>query len=112
MQLLPNAELAVIDMKKLIDYVLNVEHEEGKHKAYVFNKVLGVTANDGAELKDRILSEIVKTPMVPGKEDKFGKRYSVKFEWTRHNRTATVLTSWIIRTSEAIPRLTSCYIVD
>lgn len=112
MQVLPNAELAVIDMKKLIDYVLNSEHEEGKHKAHVFSTVLGVTAKDGAELKDRILAEVVKNPMVPGKEDRFGKRYSVKFDWTRQNRTATVLTSWIVRTSEAVPRLTSCYIVD
>lgn len=107
---LPNAHLAVLDDRKLTDYTLNTNHEEGKHKAFVFKAVLGITVLDADELKNRILQEILFNPAREGKEDKYGKRYSVEFSWTRMGRTATVITSWIIRTGENVPRLTSCYI--
>ncbi|GAB2553932.1 DUF6883 domain-containing protein [Spirosoma areae] len=108
---LPNANQAVIDDRKLTGYVLNSEHEEGKHKAFVFRVVLGITVADAGELKNRILTEIKRNPASIGKEDKYGKRFAVEFNWTRNDRTATVLTGWIIRNGETIPRLTSCYII-
>ncbi|MBD2757790.1 DUF6883 domain-containing protein [Spirosoma validum] len=109
--LLPNADQAIIDDQKITDYVLNPEHEEGKHKAFVFKSVLGITASEANEMKAQILLELFRNPAHTGREDKHGKRYSVKFDWTRSGRTATVLTSWIIRTGESAPRLTSCYII-
>ncbi|MBK8921668.1 MAG: hypothetical protein IPM81_09165 [Saprospirales bacterium] len=39
---LPNAESAFIDDRKLLEYCLNPEHEEGKHKARVFLAALGI----------------------------------------------------------------------
>jgi hypothetical protein len=42
---LPNAEKAFIDNKKLLDYCLNPLHEEGKHKARVFQSALGIGEN-------------------------------------------------------------------
>ncbi len=30
---LPNGDQAIIDERKLVDYCLNADHEEGKHKA-------------------------------------------------------------------------------
>lgn len=110
--ILINADHAIIDSSKLIGYVLNREHPEGKHKAYLFEKVLGITAMDEAEVKKVILTEIKANPATLGKVDQYGVRYSVKFEWTRNGNTATVLTSWIVKTDELMPRLTSCYIVD
>ncbi len=111
MSILPNAHQAIIDDRKLVDYTLNFDHDEGKHKAFVFKAVLGVTALDANELKVRILQEIQHNPVKIKKEDRYGKRYSVEFSWTRAGRTATVMTGWIIRTGENIPRLTSCYII-
>ena len=89
---------------------MNVSHDEGKHKAYVFKSVLGITVYDAEELRVRILDEILINLAVAGKEDKYGKRYSVRFSYTREQRTATVLTAWIIRSGENFPRLTSCYV--
>lgn len=111
MPALPNADQAFIDSRKLVNYVLSDNHEEGKHKALVFKVVLGITASNADELKNRILQEIRRNPAKIGKEDQYGKRYSVEFTWTRSGRTATVLTSWIILTNENYPRLTSCYIL-
>ena len=35
---LPDADQAIIDDRKLTGYALNPEHEEGKHKAFVFTE--------------------------------------------------------------------------
>lgn len=41
--LIPNAKNAVVDIRKLRDYCLNPEHDDGKHKARLFSSVLGMT---------------------------------------------------------------------
>ena len=43
---LPNAKNAFVDMRKLTDYCLNPHHPRGRHKAYVFQNALGLTAAD------------------------------------------------------------------
>jgi hypothetical protein len=40
---LPNAEHAVVDLRKLRDYCRNFDHPVGKHEARVFLEVLGWT---------------------------------------------------------------------
>ena len=55
---IPNAERAVVDIRKLRDYCLNPAHDEGKHKARLF-VALGMTANDAEDLRD-ILLQVVK----------------------------------------------------
>ena len=57
----PNAEHAVVDIRKLRDYCLNPTHEHGKHKARLFLAALGVTADD-AEGLCSVLLEMIKTP--------------------------------------------------
>jgi len=34
----PNADRAVVDIRKLRDYCLNLLHDEGKHKARLFER--------------------------------------------------------------------------
>lgn len=57
--LIPHAENAVVDIRKLRDYCLNLEHDDGKHKARLFSSILGMTADDAEELR-QILLEVVK----------------------------------------------------
>lgn len=57
--LIPNAENAVVDIRKLRDYCLNPKHAEGKHKARLFLSSLGMTADDAEELR-QILFEVAK----------------------------------------------------
>ena len=49
--IIPNAERAVVDVRKLRDYCLNSTHDEGKHKARLFESMLGMTASDAEELR-------------------------------------------------------------
>ena len=43
---IPNAENAMVDIRKLRDYCMNPLHPEGKHKARLFAAALGMTDAD------------------------------------------------------------------
>jgi hypothetical protein len=58
--LIPNAEQAGVDIRKLRDYCLNPDHNDGKHKARLFSSTLGMVAGDAEELR-QILLEVVRT---------------------------------------------------
>ena len=49
--LIPNAENAVVDIRKLRDYCLNPEHDDGKHKARLFSSILGMTPDNAEKLR-------------------------------------------------------------
>jgi len=107
--LIPHAENAVVDIRKLRDYCLNIEHDDGKHKARLFLSVLGMTATNAEELR-QILLEVIKTHEVQlGRQDVFGQRYTLDFTIEWQNRSTTLRSGWLIEQSSAIPRLTTCY---
>ena len=110
MPLLPNADFALIPMEKLRDYVLNPEHPIGKHKAAVFQSVLGLTSDNAEELAEAIADAVLKQEATEGLSDEFGRRYQVVFEWTRNGKKVIILTAWIIEPEDFAPRLTTCYI--
>ncbi len=107
--LIPNSENAVVDIRKLRDYCLNLEHADGKHKARLFSSVLGMTADDAEELR-QILVEIVRVQSAQlGRQDEFGQRYTLDFTIEWQNRSATLRSGWIIEHASNIPKLTTCY---
>ena len=108
--ILPNAEIAVIEFEKIRDYCLNHDHPRGKHKAKVFESVLGITADNAAELMDEIFSRIQVAECEAGESDEYGRRYTVDLEIKRGNRKAVVRTAWIVKRDEIQPRLTTCYV--
>lgn len=70
--LIPNAENAVVDIRKLRDYCLSPEHDDGKHKARLFLSILGMTADNAEELR-QILLEVIKNHEARlGRQDEFG----------------------------------------
>ena len=107
---IPNAELAIVDIRKLRDYCLNPVHDEGKHKARLFNLALGMTAQDAEDLCD-ILLQAVKTRDNArlGRRDNFGQRYVLDFMIEWRGKQALVRSGWIIEHDRNIPRLTTCY---
>ena len=107
--IIPNAERAVVDVRKLRDYCLNSTHDQGKHKARLFESMLGMTASDAEELR-RILLEVIKTHEVQlGRRDDYGQRYTLDFMLEWGERSATIRSGWIIAHGSDTPRLTTCY---
>ena len=99
----------MVDIRKLRDYCLNSEHDDGKHKARLFLSSLGMRADHAEELR-QILLEVVKTREVRlGRQDEFGQRYTLDFPLEWQNRSATLRSGWIIEHGSKTPRLTTCY---
>lgn len=107
--LIPNAEKAVVDIRKLRDYCLNLEHDDGKHKARLFLSTLGLTADNAEELRQILLEVIQSHETRLGRQDEFGQRYTLDFTIEWQNRSATLRSGWIIENGSKIPRLTTCY---
>jgi len=72
---------------------------------------LGITAEDSEELRDAILSAVISEDATPTDGDKYGQRYVVDFTMARQDKQADIRTTWIVRTGEDYPRLTSCYVL-
>ena len=108
---LPNADRAIVEIEKLRDYCLSSSHPRGRHKARVFITALGITADDAQELKQAILSAVTTEEAIPTERDEYGQRFVVDFSMKRQGKEAVVRCSWIIRTAEDYPRLTSCYVL-
>lgn len=108
---LPNAEHAMVDIVKLRDYSLNQSHPRGRHKARVFLAALDLKAADADELVAVLLESARVGDAIRGASDEFGTRYIVDFEMVRATRRARVRSSWIVRTDDGLPRLTSCYVL-
>ncbi len=109
--LLPNGERAIIDQRKLSDYCLSPEHDEGAHKARLFGRLLGL----GQEDVEQLIAEL-RTPRraeTPCQAflDRYGQRYVIDFPMTGPAGGTVVRSAWIIRTSETLPRLVTCYIL-
>ena len=107
--IVPNAERAKVDIRKLQEYCLNASHDEGKHKARLFQAALGMTADD-AEQQRRLLLDAVKTQdAILGRPDEYGQRYLVDFMVEWRGRRAWIRSAWIIEHGSDTPRLTTCY---
>jgi hypothetical protein len=106
---IPNADRAVVDIRKLRDYCLDPEHSEGKHKARLFAATLGIQASDAEELR-LILLQIIKSGEAQlGRRDGYGQRYVIDFMLEWRDRQAMIRSGWIIEDGSDMPRLTSCY---
>lgn len=105
---LPNAEHAVVDLRKLRDYCLNPDHEVGKHKARVFREVFGWTRDDADTLRDSLLAAAQTHDATVGGSDVHGARYEVDFVLDGATAPATICSAWIVRRGEDYPRLVSC----
>ena len=107
--LIPNAENAVVNIRKLRGYCLNPEHSDGKHKARLFSSILGMTADNAEELR-QILFEVIQIHEAQlGRQDEFGQRYTLDFSIEWQNRSAILRSGWIIEIDSTTPRLTTCY---
>lgn len=108
---LSNSENAVVEMRKLHDYCLSSEHPRGKHKARVFARALGLTAEDAEELRQALLSAAISEEAVPTEEDEYGRRYMLDFEMSTQVGSAVVRSGWIVCSGEDFPRFTSCWVL-
>jgi Domain of unknown function (DUF6883) len=108
---LPNCELSIVDVVKLRDYCLSWEHPRGRHKARLFQSLLGMTAADAEVLRTVLIDAARKEEATLGASDQYGVRYIIDFELRSNERTARIRSCWIVRSGEIAPRFVTCYIL-
>ena len=107
---LPNGERAIVDIRKLQDYCLNPLHPRGRNKARVFAS-FGIRDADAEELRAALISAARDSEARLGAANPYGERYTVDFDLFRHGKTMKIRSTWIVRSDEELPRLTSCYVL-
>jgi hypothetical protein len=97
---------------KLEDYTLNIFHRDGRHKARVFESVLGISQNNPEVLRAALYDVAARAETVVEKGDNgFGEVYVLDFPIATDSGSATVRSVWIVRHGEDFPRLTTCYVL-
>jgi hypothetical protein len=113
---LPNGDRAIVDTRKLQEYCLNPQHPRGRHKARVFASV-GIRRDDAEEISIALLAAASSGEARLTTANLYGERYIVDFDLVREGRaalgkrTVKIRSTWIVRTGEHLPRLTSCYVL-
>ncbi|NJP09740.1 MAG: hypothetical protein HC866_09835 [Leptolyngbyaceae cyanobacterium RU_5_1] len=106
---LPNGELAIIPIEKLLGYCLNSEHPRGKHKARVFKSTLGITPDNVDQLYQLVQQAAVGGEVVQERSTEFGQEF--KLDWTIPGVDGIQLrTIWIIAQDTSEPQLVSAFI--
>ncbi len=106
---IPNAEHAIVDIRKLRDYCLNPQHNKGKNKARLFASLLGMNSNDAEELRNALLEAVRRQDAQLAEKDAYGQRYTLDFTLTWQDKQATIRSGWIIETDSDLPKLTTAF---
>lgn len=108
---LPNGSQAAIDSRKVTDYCLSPDHEDGQHKAHLFSTMLGLTLDNADLLLNALRIAATTGDATLGKQDQYGQRYVIDFPFTGPSGAATIRSAWIISPNSSVPRLVTCYIL-
>jgi hypothetical protein len=111
MDILPNADKAVIPARKFTEYALSFEKDPDK--AWAFQAALGYNRDNAGKLTDNIRRNITMFPAKHKGSNAYGELYEVIMELTGENgKKAKVLTAWLDDKAKNELRLISAYVDD
>jgi hypothetical protein len=106
---IPNADRAIVEAEKVRDYLLSPTHPVGRFKAPFFAR-LGYAQANWRELQRDLARLALSASAAPGHASRFGTKYEVSAILPGPSgRSATVVTIWMVRTGDDIPRLVTAY---
>jgi len=101
----------VVDPRKLTDYALNPHNERGRHKARVFEQVLGYTQDTCEGLLRQIRDTALDGEAHLVRVDSFGRHIRVDLEIVgTRGQTAIVRTGWLVPTAGDEALLVTLYV--
>jgi hypothetical protein len=108
---LPNADIAVIDERKITRYLLASDHPAGRAKAVVFQR-FGFGSADWRALRDALLVHARAARVVTVSDTEFGAKYVIEGELLAPDgRRLRLRAVWFVDTGETAPRLITAYAV-
>ena len=106
---LPNQHLAIVEERKIVAYLLNLQHQEGRGKALFFLHC-GFRPDTTDAFKKALLQHAAEHPYVEKEETKFGVKYVVKGKIETPHRVAVEITTiWMVPVGTAHPKLITAY---
>ena len=108
---LRNAQLAVVERHKIVEYLLNVAHPDNSGKARFFES-LGFSIEDPERLMTALRVVAVDGEVVKTERSVHGEKFVVE-GWlsahTEESRGRLVWTVWIVDAGRDAPRLVTAY---
>ena len=106
---LPNAEHAVVDEVKIRAYLLSAEHPVGRFKAAFF-RGLGYGAEDWPLLQSALVAHAMTGAALPEPTSAYGQKFRIRAMLQGlGGRSALVVSIWIIRAGEDLPRFVTAF---
>jgi hypothetical protein len=100
---------AIIEERKLVDYALNLDHDEGGDKARWFLAALGIGRGDWRHLASQLRLGLIGAPVPEVRATEFGVQYAVTTTVSGLNgASARVKSAWEVRDGQP-PRLTTVH---
>ena len=110
---LPGGDGAEIAPDKLLEYALNPDHPLGRHKARLFDQVLGLR-RENAEILVAALRVAARDEQAnPQEADEHGQRFQVRFTMPSQRDSAvsaTIRSAWIVPSDGGKTRLVTCFV--
>jgi hypothetical protein len=106
---LPNAEEAIIEEKKIRDYLLSFSHPIGRFKAAIFLH-LGYNSENWRQLEIDFREQHLPCEAEEIGTNRYGTKYKIEAPLKGPNGKAIEMTSiWVIEDGEDRPRLVTVY---
>ena len=106
---LPNADQAIVDERKVRDYLLSQSHPVGRFKAAYFARA-GFGSKSAAEFISALRDLAGAGEAEPGASTEYGQKYLISGILTGPSGEIIELTTvWILPTPDGAPRLVTVY---
>lgn len=107
---LPNGNAAIVEDRKLREYVLNPAHPVGRHHAVLFERLLGINLTNPNLLKEALLEAARVASVDRETATLFGTKYELRFDLSGPMGKRRLVSVWIVDRGEGIPRLVTCFV--
>ena len=106
---IPNSDRAVIDPVKLHGYLLSRSHPVGRFKAPFFY-ALGYSSENWRQLEVDLRAQHLSRDVTLEDQTPYGQKYSIRATLVGPSgSSASMMSVWIVRTGEEIPRFVTAY---
>jgi hypothetical protein len=109
---IPNAAQAIVEERKITEYLLSTSHPAGRAKATFFRR-FGFRISAWTALRDALLAHVASSDIVSIRDTAFGRKYTTEGPLpTPDGRKPRVRSVWFVTTGDAPPRLVTAYPVS
>jgi hypothetical protein len=108
---LPRGASAVVDHRKVVDYLLSRDHPVGRNKARVFERALGLTSENADFLVVALLEAAIRGDAVLTASDRFGDRYKIDFVVDFGGRRAGLRSAWLVPAEPSSPMFLTAFVL-